>query len=77
MTTIEKTIEIPENRRVNLELDLPENIPAGVANIQVTVNSLQMKKVTWKDLQKFQGCLKDFPIFEGDAVEIQRKMRDE
>jgi hypothetical protein len=32
---------------------------------------------TWKDLQKFKGLLKDSPIFEGDAVEIQRKMRDE
>jgi hypothetical protein len=77
MTTIEKTVEIPENRVVNLELKVPENIPTGEANLHVTINPLQRKKVTWLDLKQFQGCLKDLPDFEGDSVEIQRKMRDE
>jgi hypothetical protein len=77
MTTIEKTVEIPENRVVNLELQVPENIPIGGANIHVVITSTQEKRPTWKDLKKFEGCLKDDPAFQGDSVEIQRKMRDE
>ncbi|MDR1488106.1 MAG: hypothetical protein LBT62_09015 [Deltaproteobacteria bacterium] len=76
MTTIEKTIEIPENRRVNLELEVPENIPTGEANIQVKITPSQKKKATWNDLMKFEGCLKDEPAFQGNSVEIQRKMRN-
>ncbi|MDR2199203.1 MAG: hypothetical protein LBR53_07110 [Deltaproteobacteria bacterium] len=38
MTTIDKTITIPENRRVNLEFEVPENAPIGEGNIQVTIN---------------------------------------
>jgi hypothetical protein len=29
MTTIEKTVEIPENGVLNLELKVPENLPTG------------------------------------------------
>ncbi|MDR2200451.1 MAG: hypothetical protein LBR53_13575 [Deltaproteobacteria bacterium] len=37
MTTFEKTIKIPENRHVNLDLEVPENVPIGDANLQVTI----------------------------------------
>jgi hypothetical protein len=77
MPIIEKKIEIPESRRINLELELPENVPTGEANLQVTISSTRDKWPTLEDLTAFQGILKDLPIFEGDAVEIQRKMRDE
>jgi hypothetical protein len=77
MTTIEKKVEIPENRRLYLELELPENVPAGEANIQVIISSNQNKCLTLRDLNKFKGLLKDSPVFKGDGVDIQRKMRDE
>jgi hypothetical protein len=31
MTTISKNIEIPENRRLQLDLELPNDIPIGTA----------------------------------------------
>jgi hypothetical protein len=77
MTTIEKNIKISDDRRVNLQFDVPENVPIGEANLQITINPIQDKWPTLKDLLKFKGILKDSPIFEGDPVEIQRKMRDE
>jgi hypothetical protein len=76
MIIIEKTIEIPENRVVNLELKVPEDVPIGEANLQVTIVSTQQKCLTLKDLNKFKGFFKDLPDFKGDGVEIQRKMRD-
>jgi hypothetical protein len=77
VTTITKTIKIPDNRRVNLEFEVPEHVPTGEANLVVTITPTQYKCVTWQDILKFSGVLKDSPIFEGDPVEIQRKMRDE
>jgi len=29
------------------------------------------------DVMQFAGCLKDCPAFQGDAVEMQRRWRDE
>jgi hypothetical protein len=77
MPTIEKKVEIPQDRLVSLEIQVPENVPTGEAILQVTITPTIDKWPTWKDLKKFQGCLKDLPDFEGNAVEIQRKMRDE
>jgi hypothetical protein len=77
MPIIEKTIEVPENRRVNLELVVPDNIPTGKAKIQVTITQTRDKWPTLEDLNQYKGILKDLPIFEGNSVEIQRKMRDE
>ncbi|MDR1250223.1 MAG: hypothetical protein LBK63_13095 [Treponema sp.] len=80
--TIEQNIEIPEDRRITLEL--PAQIPAGAARIKVFVSpdikavektvkmSRQMRRI-----MQFYGCLKDSPVFEGDPVEIQRRMRSE
>jgi hypothetical protein len=77
LITIEKKVVIPEDRLLHLDLQIPENVPIGKANLQVTITPTMDKWPTWKDLKKFQGLLKDLPDFEGNAVEIQRKMRDE
>ena len=37
--TIEQTIEIPENRRLHLEIEVPFEIPAGKARASVTLIS--------------------------------------
>jgi hypothetical protein len=80
--TIEQNIEIPADRRITLEL--PAQIPAGTARIKVFVSpdtkavkktvkmSRQMRKI-----MQFYGCLKDSQVFEGDPMEIQRRMRSE
>jgi hypothetical protein len=38
---------------------------------------MQQKRPTWRDLKKFEGCLKDEPFFQGTSFEILRKIRDE
>jgi hypothetical protein len=63
---------------------LPAEIPAGAERIKIFIfpdtkavekpvkMSRQMRKI-----MQFYGCLKDSPVFEGDPVEIQRRMRSE
>jgi hypothetical protein len=75
MTNIRKIIEIPTNRRLNLSLELPDELQPGPAELYLEF--LQPKTETTSDtLAGFAGCLKDDPAFAGDALEIQRKMRD-
>ena len=76
MIIIQKTIEIPPDRRLNLSLELPEELQPGPAELHLEF--LQPKIEDASDtLAGFAGCLKDSPAFAGDALEIQRKMRDE
>jgi hypothetical protein len=80
--TIEQSVEIPANRRIILEL--PASIPTGTARIKVfvTPNTKATKKKIkmsrqMRKIMQFYGCLKDSPVFEGDPVEIQQRMRSE
>ncbi|MDR3247285.1 MAG: hypothetical protein LBT39_00740 [Treponema sp.] len=76
----QQIIDIPANRHVRLDFDVPSEIPTGTANVELSISpelkppkmSRQMKK-----LMKYYGCLKDSPTFAGDSVELVRKMRDE
>ncbi|MDR2200274.1 MAG: hypothetical protein LBR53_12670 [Deltaproteobacteria bacterium] len=77
MTTFDQKIQIPENRHVSLKLHVPENVPIGEANIQVTITPVIPPKKGWDALMKFHGIFKDDPAFQGNSVDIQRKMRDE
>jgi len=76
MTTIHKIVEIPADRRLHLSLDLPDDLPIGQAEVRLSISPTAPKTApaTFAD---FTGCLKDDTSFVGDAVEIQRKMRDE
>lgn len=79
MTVINKTVEIPQDRHLRLEIELPPNMPIGDANIQITITPKikRTPKEAWEALGKFQGILKDNPDFQGNSVDIQRKWRDE
>jgi hypothetical protein len=80
--TIEQNVKIPADRRITLEL--PADIPAGTARIKVFVfpdakaaeKTLKMSRKMRK-IMPFYGCLKESPVFEGDPVEIQRRIRSE
>jgi hypothetical protein len=79
MTVINKTVEIPQDRRLRLEIELPPNMPIGEANIQITITPIDKRspKEIWEALSKLQGVLKDSPTFQGNSVDIVRKWRDE
>jgi hypothetical protein len=77
MLTIEKIAEITENRLIKLELELPADTPTGEVNISLTITPVHQPDSPKRPLSSFCGIFKNDPIFQGDSVEIQRKMRDE
>jgi hypothetical protein len=75
MLTIEKTIEVPESKRIFLEL--PADTPTGEVNISLTITPVHPPKTTKRPLSSFCGILKNDPLFKGDSVTIQRQLRNE
>ncbi len=67
MTTIQKTITIPDDHRVNIELSLPESIPAGVADVVVTI-SPKRKCHPKTSLASLAGSLADGKNLDGVAL---------
>ncbi|PIU88149.1 MAG: hypothetical protein COZ06_27390 [Armatimonadetes bacterium CG_4_10_14_3_um_filter_66_18] len=50
--------------------------PANVTVVVVFTHE-ETKPAPNADVMQFAGCLKDCPAFQGDAVEMQRRWRDE
>lgn len=76
MTTIRQTITIPENHRVSIELALPKSLPAGVADVVVTI-SPRTKSRPKTPLAKLAGSLSDSKALAGDSVALVRQWRDQ
>ncbi len=76
MTTIQKTITIPKDHRVNIELSLPESLPAGAADMVVTI-SPRRRKHPKTPLANLAGSLADSEGLKGDIVALVRQWRDE
>ncbi len=75
MTVIQKTMLIPENRRITLEL--PSTITAGdTADIVVTVSRTQTAKRS-NSILELAGALSDSQTFASDSVALIRELRDE
>ena len=77
MTTIEKKVHIPENRRLLLELTLPADLPPGEAEIKVTITPTTPRQQQRKPFERLAGCLKDSETFDSDPLQIQQEMRNE
>lgn len=77
MTTIQKTVEIPVDHRLRIDLSLPGDIPAGRAEIQMIITPHSEKHAARKAFEGLAGSLKESATFSRDAVELQREMRDE
>jgi hypothetical protein len=82
--TIQQTIEIPADRRVHFEFEVPEDIPAGTAELEYELIEKEAAAKTAKRVAEgrrpfegLRGALQNSGVFSGDPVEIIRKMRDE
>jgi len=76
MHTIQQTVTIPQNRRLQLDLQLPDSIPAGQAEMTVVLSPVRAGKA-YESIRHLAGCFADSATFAGDPVELQRAMRDE
>jgi hypothetical protein len=75
MTIIKKTIAIPADRRLRLDLELPDSLPPGKAELTLNITPEQVNS-GHDPFEGFYGCIKS-GAYAGDPVEIQRKLRDE
>jgi hypothetical protein len=76
METIKQQVQIPENHRLSLEVEIPPNIPAGPADVVVLIEPTHEKG--WRErILSYAGCLADTPLAKMDNVKVQRELRDE
>jgi len=76
MDTIRKTVTIPANHKLHMDLDIPERVPAGEADV-VLVISPRNGGARAAGLGALAGCLADSPTFSRDPVRLQKELRDE
>ena len=79
MNTIQQTITIPADRRLQLELTLPENIPAGLAEMLVVLSPVgqDQHQRNGKSILHLAGRLADSPLLAADPAVLQKTLRDE
>ena len=76
MTTIQKTIKIPADRQVHLDLEVPGSFPTGEAEVLMIISPLRVPRRRTR-LARLAGRLAGSPNFSRNPVELQREMRNE
>lgn len=74
--TIRKKVTIPDNHMLNINLDIPKNIPPGEAEL-VLVIATHEKEEDNDTLFQMAGCLSKSKNFSRDPLTIQKELRDE
>jgi len=69
--------KIPENRHLNLSLDLPSDVPPGDADIFLVVKSEAMKDNQKFLNQQIQNALLDFPAWSDEEIKHFAQVREE
>jgi hypothetical protein len=75
MPDIKKITEKPEDSSLQDDMEVTINTPNGKVTRRLSELTPSDVKQAWENLRKFNGIMKDNPIFSGDSVELQRKMR--
>ena len=75
MNAIQKTVQVQANRRLQLDLTLPDDFPIG--EVKVLVFPLVSEANAYESIKRLAGCLTDSKTFAGNSVALQRAMRDE
>jgi len=77
MNTIQQIVTIPPDRRLQLDLPLPDSVPVGPAEMLVVLSPAQQKDKSPKSILHLAGCLANSVTFAGDSVALQKALRDE
>ncbi|MBI4026553.1 MAG: hypothetical protein HY360_16320 [Verrucomicrobia bacterium] len=75
MQTLTQHWLIPKDRRVHLDLTLPPETPEGEVDVLLIIEPRSGNGNT--GVENLIGCLKDSKTFAQDAVQSQRRLRDE
>lgn len=74
MTRILKTVTVPANHQLHLDIDLPSDIPEGEVELLMIISAIPPEASRAK-LLRLGGCLASSRTFSGDPVALQRMMR--
>ena len=77
MENIKKRVVISPDRILHLDVELPESLPLGLAEVVLLVSPASSVEDSVEAINSLAGSLSDSPRFSGDPVAIQRKLRDE
>ncbi|CAK7069396.1 MAG: hypothetical protein DELT_01814 [Desulfovibrio sp.] len=79
MNTIQQTVTISADRRLQLDVALPESVPVGQADLLLVLSPKgESPAKTAQSVLHFAGRLKNSATFCGvDSVQLQKAMRDE
>jgi hypothetical protein len=78
MQTMETEVKITGDRRLRLDMELPDHMPIGLARVEIKIIPFYEKKEEApKSIMDFYGRFKGMNAFGGNGVEVQRRLRDE
>lgn len=77
METIKKQLNIPPNRRLKLDILLPDEVPVGAAELIMIVAPRSAPQKGRHGIMELAGCLRHSRSLRGDPVLIQKGWRNE
>jgi hypothetical protein len=78
MPILQAEVEISEDRRLKIDLGLPEYLPAGRARVEIKIIPVSRKTISNpKSIMDFYGCFKGLNAFGAEGTDLQQKLRDE
>ncbi len=79
METLKQILTIPENHKIHFDVTLPENFPTGQVEVLLvfSTKTLRSEEITNIALLKLAGSLSNSPHFGGNALLIQKALRNE
>lgn len=77
MEALKQQLNIPANRRLKLDIILPDEMPIGAAELIMIVAPQSGLQNDRRDIMELAGCLRHSKALRGDSVSIQKGWRNE
>jgi hypothetical protein len=78
MPILQTDVEISEDRRLRIDMGLPEALPVGAAHLEIKITHIAQKSLSNpRFIMDFYGCFKDLYAFNAEGIDVQRGLRDE
>jgi hypothetical protein len=75
--TLQQTVTIPADRRLRFDFEVPETLTVGEAEVKLVITPKRTPQPHRRPFEGLFGCAKGSGVWDGDGVEIIRKLRDE
>ena len=76
METVRKTVLVPDDHQLRLDVTVPADVPAGRAEVTLAFSPLRRRRKR-HSLSALAGRLRNSPLCARNPVELQRELRSE